>query len=296
VVQADGSRTIAWEHLGRLLGCVGHGLKQRFAPMVAAAGLPVADACCLDTPITGRVDGVPWRRRRIAYHEAEPLARHLTTACYVVIAYLSGMRPGEALTLRRGCVRHDQPAGLWLLRGRAWKGAVDQTGAKLAEGAERADPWVVIEPVARAVGVLEGLHEQPLLFPATLFTGRRAAQLARGRHGKARTTLDITTDISRFIEWVNASCQASGRPGERIPPDPSGRPLAPSRLRRTLAWFIVHRPRGLVAGAIQYGHVQVQVTLGYSKPRELHWTGANPQVARSDGASMRGSGLPTIAG
>jgi hypothetical protein len=40
--------------------------------------------------------------------------------------------------------------------------------------------------------------------------------------------------------------------------------LCPSRFRRTLAWHIVRRPRGLVAGAIQYGHVQVQITLDYS--------------------------------
>jgi hypothetical protein len=210
------------------------------------------------------VDDKPWRRQRIAYHEAEQLAQHLSTACYVVIAYLSGMRPGEALTLRRGCVGYDQATRLWLLRGRAWKGALDETGAKRPEGAERADPWVVIEPVARAVGVLERLHDQELLFPVALFPGSRAARRSSGRQGMARTAQDVAEAIARFVAWVNAYCQANQRHHELIPPDPSGRPLAPSRLRRTLAWFIVRRPRGLVAGAIQYGHVQVQVTLGYS--------------------------------
>ena len=37
-----------------------------------------------------------------------------------------------------------------------------------------------------------------------------------------------------------------------------------SRFRRTLAWFICRRPRGLVAAAIQYGHLHVQITQGYS--------------------------------
>jgi hypothetical protein len=30
------------------------------------------------------------------------------------------------------------------------------------------------------------------------------------------------------------------------------------------AWFIVRKPRGLVAAAIQYGHVKIKMTLGYA--------------------------------
>ena len=170
--------------------------------------------------------------------------------------------PPVALTLRRGCVHYDQAAGLWLLRGRQWKGVVDQAGSKLPQGQERPDPWVVVEPVAHAVAVLERLHDDPLLFPTTLLVGHRAG-ITRERRGKARTTPLITDDITRLVAWVNDYCTAHRR-DDRIPPDPSRRALAPSRLRRTLAWFIVRRPRGLVAGAIQYGHVQVQITLGYS--------------------------------
>jgi hypothetical protein len=95
---------------------------------------------------------------------------------------------------------------------------------------------------------------------------RRAVPRVKGRPPLQRPTRhgphpqDVAEAIARFVAWVNADCQANQRHHEQIPPDPSGRPLAPSRLRRTLAWFIVRRPRGLVAGAIQYGHVQVQVT------------------------------------
>src|SRR6266540_5285864 len=174
------------------------------------------------------------------------------------------MRPGEVLTLQRGCVRYDQAAGLWLVEGRHWKGVVDSTGSKLAQGQQRSDPWVVVEPVAGAVAVLERLHDQPLLFPLTLATGARAAAASGARQGKARTTQQIADDIAALVAWVNAYCQAGGRPGEQIPPDPTGQALAPSRLRRTLAWHIVRRPRGLVAGAIQYGHLHVQITLGYA--------------------------------
>jgi integrase len=259
----DGRHSVAWEHLGRMLDCWGHALLP-LRRMVEASGIPIADAAYLSTPVTGRLQGHPWRDRPIAYHEAEWLLQHLSTACFIVIAYLSGMRPGEVLTLRRGCVRYDPAAGLWLLSGRKWKGAVDEHGAKLAEGQERTDPWVVVEPVARAVAVLERLHDQPLLFPTSLLTSHKTTIRAGGRLGKARTPQVITQDLARFVAWVNDYCASTGRDGEQIPPEPAGRPLTASRLRRTLAWFIVRRPRGLVAGAIQYGHVKVQITLGYS--------------------------------
>ncbi len=70
-------------------------------------------------------------------------------------------------------------------------------------------------------------------------------------------------DTTDLIRWINNYCDANGLPDQRIPPDPHGEIVA-SRLRRTLAWHIVRRPRGLVAGAIQYGHLHVQMTLGYA--------------------------------
>jgi integrase len=263
-MHANGHCEVNWWHLGRLLNCSAQSLcRPEVRRIVDTSDLPVADGAWLRTPITGRLDGRPWRDRPISFEEAPVLARHLSAACLVVVAYLSGMRPGEVLTLHRGCVRHDRASGLWLVIGRTWKGAVDEAGAKLPEGQQRTDPWVVVEPVARAIGVLERLHDQPLLFPSTLLPGGYA-RLAADRQGKARTTQRITRDITRMVAWVNDYCATTGRAGERIPPDPAGRGLAPSRFRRTLAWHIVRRPRGLIAGAIQYGHVEAKVTLGYS--------------------------------
>lgn len=57
-------------------------------------------------------------------------------------------------------------------------------------------------------------------------------------------------------------CRENRRP-DTIPNDPDGR-ITPSRFRRTLAWHIVRRPRGLIAAAIQYGHINVHVTQGYA--------------------------------
>lgn len=74
---------------------------------------------------------------------------------------------------------------------------------------------------------------------------------------------DATESITGFVSWVNHYCQEHALPDEVIPCDPLG-PLALSRFRRTLAWHIVRRPRGLVAAAIQYGHLNVRITLGYA--------------------------------
>lgn len=184
------------------------------------------------------------------YYTEAGLPRHPGTACFIVISYLSGMRAGEVLSLERGCVERDQAHGLVLLRGRHWKGVRDAVGDKMPEGEIRADPWVVTEVVATAVAVLERLHTSTWLFPATLFTdGRDGATILRSRVGGSRSETRINHDIAEFLAWVETYCTEHGR-SDRIPPDPVHPVIYSARLRRTLAWFIVHRPRGLVAAAI----------------------------------------------
>ncbi|WP_158767751.1 hypothetical protein [Streptomyces sp. NRRL F-5702] len=50
--------------------------------------------CPLETPIAGHIEGQPWTTA-IDYTQSRDLMRHLGTACFIVIAYLTGMRPGE---------------------------------------------------------------------------------------------------------------------------------------------------------------------------------------------------------
>jgi hypothetical protein len=52
------------------------------------------------------------------------------------------------------------------------------------------------------------------------------------------------------------------RPYEIIPEDPHGA-LGTARFRRTLAWHIARRPGGLVALAIQYGHMRTAISGHY---------------------------------
>ncbi|MGW4272689.1 hypothetical protein ACWEGQ_10045 [Streptomyces seoulensis] len=239
-------------------------ISPRLAELIAASGLPVADDSYLATPVQGLLDERCWLPTRITYEQAPVLARHLSTACLLIIGYLSGQRPGEALNLERDCIQHDPATGLILLRGKHFKGVRQADGSTNPEGEQRADPWVVPAPVAHAVTVLTRLHDARLLFPNTLFVnGRSRAAYLRERVGRARGDSISNKDIHRLIDWVNRYCTTQGRQ-DTIPPDPAHPKISLSRLRRTLAWFIVRRPRGLIAAAIQYGHVRVQMTLGYS--------------------------------
>ncbi|WP_216907594.1 site-specific integrase [Nocardia noduli] len=253
---AEGVLEPHWAHLGRLTG-LDYQLLERDGPhrkTILDAGMPVAEAAHLQRHPTGLLDDRPWRSR-IDYDDVKDLVHALYAACFTVIAYLSGMRPGEILSLERDCVTYDPTSRLWLLRGLRWKNATDADGTKIPEGQYREDPWVVIEPVARAVAVLEQLTDTAVLFPSRLVWTRKP----HDRDG-ARTGAEITKDLARFTDWVNAYCRDHDRTD--MIPTPA-RAIAPSQFRRTLAWFICRRPRGLVAAAIQYGHLHVQITQGY---------------------------------
>jgi hypothetical protein len=172
--------------------------------------------------------------------------------------------PPVTLNLERGCIEHDRANDLILLRGKHFKGVQPPTGAE-SEGELRADPWIVVEPVVTAVNVVQRLHEATLLFPNILLVnGKAGANALKTRAtGAARTSQQISNDINAMIDWVNDYCRAHRR-SDTIPPDPAKLAINASRLRRTLAWFIVRRPRGLIAAAVQYGHVRTRVTLGYA--------------------------------
>jgi integrase len=257
----NGAITVNTYFLGLQLGVQ---ITRPAAAAIANSELPVADDTYLTTSVHGLLDGRPWLTTRITYEQAPVLARHLSSACLVIIGYLSGQRPGETLNLERDCIEHDPVTGLILLRGKHWKGVRHPDGAQRAEGEQRSDPWVVTAPVATAVAVLQRLHNARLLFPNTLLVnGRSESGHLRERVGKARGDSQSNKDVAELIDWINAYCATRRRP-DAIPADPTNPKIALSRLRRTLAWFIARRPRGLVAAAIQYGHVRINMTLGYS--------------------------------
>jgi hypothetical protein len=102
-----------------------------------------------------------------------------------------------------------------------------------------------------AVRVLERLVPEGEL----LFSSAHHDIVSRGNHHGAlkRTTLDRR--VEDLVIWINQEALAQGLRDQSVPPDPLGT-LGLSRLRRTLPWHIARRPGGLVALAIQSGHMR----------------------------------------
>ncbi len=92
-----GDKGVNRTHLAREIGCAHGPLFGVTCGRIideAADELGIDDGTYLRTPINARLDGQPWRGA-IAYTDIEQLERLLQLACYVVIAYLSGMRDSE---------------------------------------------------------------------------------------------------------------------------------------------------------------------------------------------------------
>lgn len=215
----------------------------------------------LGVPVTGRIGDHPWTPG-IGFDEVDTLVLHLSTAALITAAYLSGMRPEEVLALRRGCcTREEHPEGTvrYKVTGRHFKGVLDEDGNAIPEGEIRSDPWIVLEPVARAIAAVEALEEDELLFTRTLFRGARPVIEAR-----TKLTSDAAVErIRSFTVWANNLATAHGHAHERIPADPDGA-VALRRFRRTIAWFIYRQPGGRIALAVQYGHAATAMSESYA--------------------------------
>ncbi|MCX2714357.1 integrase [Mycolicibacterium sp. J2] len=221
--------------------------------MLATSGLPI-DVDMLRANTFSTIGTHSWRDEPVDARELVGLLRHVTVACFLVIAYLSGVRTGEALNLRRGCISRDPKLELTFMSGQQLKahdGRRERSPATI--------PWVVTDETAHAVTVLEQITVSDLLFPAFAMCSQNRFAFGATR---TRTPGSINTDITRFIDWFNHEVApvVSHPP---IPGDPHGSIQVP-RLRRTLAWHIVRRPGGTIAGATQYGHLHTQMIHGYA--------------------------------
>jgi hypothetical protein len=160
----------------------------------------------------------------------------VTSACFYLTSALSGMRASELAELTAGCRQQEERTGgvmRFHLTTRRIKG-------EAFGGSE--DSWVVIEDVARAIGMAESLNGAgagELLFS-------KASNNANRRYASLRC-------------WIN------GLYGQRLglEPIPDG-PMNPRALRRTLALTIAQRPHGLMAAKVHLKHVSVATTEGYA--------------------------------
>lgn len=195
----------------------------------------------------GPETGQPWRGRfspaSLAFE-----SRMLQTASFLVTTYLSGMRGDEVLALRAGCCRQDTTADgliyVYRLQSTLSKGQPKPTTAS----------WVVTEHVHRAVEVLEQLPRRPNRSDARASEGGLTVRARRRADRLFQFGNDLHGAISSFVAHVN----------ELVGHDLlDGRGVNARSLRRTLAWYIAHRPFGTTALAIQYKHVHATISEGY---------------------------------
>ena len=223
----------------------------------------------LDTPMSPWPgSGRPWRPRLDTASLRTELF-HLRTACWIVIAYLSGMRDTEVRELTRDCAFTEPGPGgrtRCKLRGRVFK------DRGLAGDSEE---WVVLDVVHQAVGVLLAVNDDPARLFA--YSGVR----------KDGMNANMLTRLNRFAAHVNDLLTPPG--GEPFLPrhGDSQAPweLTTAQFRRTLAWHIAHQPFGVVAGARQYKHAQVAIFEGYAGTSASGFAaevGAEQAVARLD--------------
>jgi hypothetical protein len=198
----------------------------------------------MNTPISpDPATGKPWRDRFCPRSVTIERTR-LMLACYVVIVYLSGMRDSEVQSLRKGCYfREESEDGVITrhkVRGTVFKGK--------KPGGEAAT-WVVIEPVATAIDILEQLTEDEHLFTRPYAWQKQPLP---------------ATDINEGLNALRDHL-SQVRPHDPVP-DGDGSPwrFTTRQFRRTIAWHIAHQPFGVVAGKIQYKHAHVAIFEGYA--------------------------------
>lgn len=165
----------------------------------------------------------------------------------------------------------------WKVDARAFKGERDRKGVPAA--------WVVGEPAARAIQILEAL--QPAHTQILFQTVPYGVGWSDHHAGRALTTNATNLWLRRFIRWVNDYCRSRGR-FDGIP-DVNGQPwkLRTGHFRRTLAWFIARKPGGSIAGAVAFRHQAIHMFEGYAGTSE---SGFRAEV-ESEQALARGEQL-----
>lgn len=258
--------------LARMIGCTRSPIVQR-AELVQSTAVEVGVSPYVELgfSVEGRIDGQPWLdgitpelKRDDSLSRLTPM---LQTACYIVIAFLSGMRDAEVKHLQVGSVRASRDshgrAVRWQVTSLAFKSEDDPEGVQAT--------WVVGESAMRAIKVLErllnatGADSEWLFAPLPTSSGRGSS----GRSGNAALTVSRTIiALNDFVRWVGAYCTAHAR--EDGIPLHNGKVwrLTTRQFRRTLAWYIARRPGGSIVGAIAYRHHSIQMFEGYAGTSE----------------------------
>lgn len=195
------------------------------------------------------IDGEPWRPMWNSVKELESDVVALIVACEIVIAFLSGARPGESTALEYGCIETDLDERGCPTKRRV-NGWIFKTRLKRKPVLTQ---WVVIEEVAIALEILSRATERRRSISNTkiLFVNREGQPYSDG---------DYTKSINKLVLYVNRQWP------DTIPNFQDGLPwkFNPRQLRRTCARYIAREPFGIIAGARQFRHVAIKTFEGYA--------------------------------
>ena len=207
----------------------------------------------MNTPISPDPDtGLPWRDRfdpDSLQHEE----RMLQAACYIICAYLTGMRDSEVQDMEVGCVAIERSADNLIDRYR-----VRSTVYKHRQASGLSADWITVEPVARAVAVMAALSRRA-----------RAERNLRSLWVSLKpwewTADHLASQAAPIINMFRDGLNARVTTSPAIP-NVDGRPwqFSTRQFRRTIAWYIANRPFGVIAGKIQYKHATVAMFEGYA--------------------------------
>ena len=197
----------------------------------------------------------PWRDRfdhlTLAHEE-----KMLQAACYIICAYLSGMRNSEVQAMRTGCHLVTRSADGLIERhhivSRAYKGH---------RGRGVRAQWVTIATVGRAVAVLEQLTARQRSRRRSDSLWQTLSDQSGGRtHLGGQQARHLLNGFRAHLDAIFGDAEAPAIPYV------DGHPwrLTTRQFRRSVAWYIANRPFGSVAGKIQYQHASIAMFEGYA--------------------------------
>lgn len=190
----------------------------------------------------------------------------LRTASTIIVLAFSGIRSSELLSLNYGCLStnlSEDNSIKYYISGKVYK----------QHGKGTKETWVVISEVHRAINILQNLvntirenYKNSLIF-ATDSTGRffYPNHVIDPTKLKELSSAALNHQLNTFKNHVNEKLNC-----EKIPKFQNAKfenvewNLFTSQFRRTLARFIARQPFGIIAGMIQYKHVQTTIFEGYA--------------------------------
>lgn len=190
----------------------------------------------------------PWREPFSKLTDLFKEEDYLFTACYVICAWLTGMRLSEVTSLCEECLRRelseDGVIELIKIKGKVFKGTPDSRG--------REETWVTIEPTAKSIEVLTRLTERLRDWTS----GKFKELFLRGD----KTGIVRVVSLGQINILLNSFATHVGVP---LVEGKQWR-LTTRQFRRTLARWIARRPFGEIAGMIQYKQLHIATFEGYA--------------------------------